>query len=181
MTNLRIAFALLLLTSFVGCKPKEGTTTASGDASTTSAAAAPAGKRAAVPANVCALFSVADIGALLGEKVEAKDVPGGGCQFAGGTAKSLYPTVSVAEDVAGAGGIEGAKTGAQGAVGAVATPLSAGGATGYVVTGKMMTATSTQAAVAFKGLLVSVTMSGGEKAGNEKIAAEIVKLTLAKL
>ena len=94
---------------------------------------------------------------------------------------SLYPTVSVAEDFAGAGGIEGAKAGAQATVSAVATPLTVGGASGYVVTGKMMNSTSTQAAVAHKGLLVTVTMSGGEKARNEKIAADLLKLTLAKL
>lgn len=173
-----VALASFVLLS--SCKPKDGTSTVA-DAAAGPTNAASSGKRAAVPADVCKLVSAADVGAVLGEKVEAKDVPGGGCQFAGGTRKSLYPTLSVAEDFAGAGGIEGAKAGAQATVGGVATPLTVSGASGYVVTGKVATSVSTQAAVAWKGLLVTVTLSGGEKASNEKIAAEIVKLTLAKL
>ncbi len=178
---LRSAFTLVTITAIEGCKPKDETTTTSTGASATSTGGAPAVKRAAVPADVCSLLSAADVGVVLGEKVESKEVPGGGCQFPGGTRKSLYPTVSVAEDVAGAGGIEGAKTGAQGTVGGVTSPLTVNGASGYVVTGKIMNSTSTQAAVATKGLIVTVTLAGGEKATNEKIAADILKLALVKL
>ncbi len=42
--------------------------------------------------------------------------------------------------------------------------------------------TSTQAAwCATCGLIVSVTVSGGEKATNEKVVSKILELTLAKL
>jgi len=177
---LRSSLAIAVLASGGACTPKSSTSTSSTDASTR-AAPASAGKRAAVPADVCALLSAADVGAILGEKVEAKPVPGGGCQFPGGTRASLYPTVSVAEDFAGAGGIEGAKTGAQVVTGGVASPLTVGGATGYVVTGPRMGSTMTQAAVPLHGLLVTLTLAGGEKASNEKIAASILKLAVAKL
>lgn len=171
----------IVLFSFA-CTPKDAPSGSNVDASSgapvTKGAAA---KGAAVPADVCALFNVADVEALLGEKVEAKQVPGGGCQFAGGSRTSLYPTVSVAEDFAGAGGIEGAKTGAQATTGGTASPLSVGGANGYVVTGQKMGSSMSQAAVAHRGLLVTVTASGGEKAGTEKAVTGLVKLALAKL
>jgi len=179
----RAAFALVILASADGCTPKSSSSTASTDAATGASSAAPAatGKRAAVPADVCALLSAADVGAILGEKVEARPVPGGGCQYPGGTRASLYPTISIAEDFAGAGGIEGARTGGAAATGGVATPLTVGGAPGYVVTGARMGSTTTQAAVAIHGLLATVTLAGGEKTGNEKIAASILKLAIAKL
>jgi hypothetical protein len=174
------AVAITLVASASGCKPKDQSPS-NADASTASASAASAGKRAAVPADVCKLLSAADVGAVLGEKVEAKEAPGGGCQFPGGTRKSLYPLVTVQEDFAGAGGIEGAKTGAQLTTRGTATPLVVAGASGYVVTGQVMGSTSTQAAVATRGLIASVTVSGGEKATNEKVVVKILELTLAKL
>ncbi len=170
-----ICVAFLLAAS---CKEKDGSSGAAGSA-TAKATAAPAGK-GAVPADVCKLLSAADVSAILGEKVEPKAVPGGGCQFPGGTAKSLYPLITVLEDTPGAGGIDGAKAGAQAATGGTAAPLTVSGVPGFVVTGRMG-GTATQAAVAKKGLIVSVTVSGGEKAGNEKVVSEILKLTLAKL
>lgn len=177
----QLALAVAML-STLACTPKDSASGATTDASTSAPKGATAAKSAAVPANVCALFKVAEVEALLGEKVEAKDVPGGGCQFAGGTRTSLYPTVSIAEDFAGAGGIEGAKTGAQAAAGGTATPLTVGGATGFVVTGQRMAgATITQAGVAHRGLLVTVTMSGGEKAKNEKVASKLLEMALPKL
>lgn len=176
-----LALAVAVL-STIACTPKDSASGSSADASTSTKTTGAATKSAAVPANVCALFNVAEVEALLGEKVEAKDVPGGGCQFAGGTRTSLYPTVSIAEDFAGAGGIEGAKTGAQAAAGGTATPLTVGGASGFVVTGQRMAGkTMTQAGVAHRGLLVSVTMAGGEKAKNEKVGTELLKMALAKL
>jgi hypothetical protein len=166
--------------SAVACKDADGTgKTKSGDAG--AAPSGPAGKRAAAPADVCKLLSVTDVGAILGEKVEAKQAPGGGCQFAGGTRQSLYPLVTVTEDFAGAGGIDGSKSGAQATTGAVATPLTVGGASGYVVTGKLLGSTSTQGAVATRGLLVSVTLAGGEKASNEKVVTKLLELTLPKI
>ena len=173
-----ICIAFLLGAS---CKGKDGAAAAgsSGAPGSTATTAAPAGK-GAVPVDVCKLLSAADVSAILGEKVEPKAVPGGGCQFPGGTAKSLYPLITVLEDTPGAGGIDGAKAGAQAATGGTAAPLTVGGVSGFVVTGRMG-GTATQAAVAKKGLIVSVTVSGGEKVGNEKVVAEILKLTLAKL
>lgn len=171
---------LVIVLFSAACTPKDsasGADASSGAPATKGAA----GKGAAVPADVCALFNIADVEALLGEKVEAKPVPGGGCQFAGGARTSLYPTVSVAEDFAGAGGIEGAKTGAQATTGGTASPLSIGGANGYVVTGQKMGSSMSQAAVAHRGLLVTATASGGEKAGTEKAVTGLVKLALAKL
>ena len=175
-------FAATLALTLVHCKNNEGT---SGQGKATAAAATPSATastpRASVPGDVCALLSAAAVGAILGETVEAKAVPGGGCQFAGGTRKSLYPTISIAEDVAGAGGIKGAKSGAQAVTGGVASPLGVGGVTGYVVTGKMGGSVASQAAVSIHGLLVTATVSGGEKESNEKVLAEILKLAVVKL
>ncbi|CAN5627007.1 hypothetical protein BH09MYX1_BH09MYX1_37410 [soil metagenome] len=189
MTQARFLAPVLFVAIAIasGCKDKETSGSAATIGSATSATsgsgalAAPAAKHADVPGDVCKLLSVAEVGAILGETVEAKPVPGGGCQFAGGTRKSLYPTFTVQEDVPGAGGIEGAKTGAQAVTAGTATSLSVGGVSGYVVTGQTMGATATQAAVAKSGLIVSVTMSGGEKANNEKIATQLLALILPKL
>lgn len=174
MTERRSFSALLCIAVTLlaaSCKEKDGAAASSGAAAAASGAA-PTGKRAA--ADVCKLLSAADVRAILGEKVEPKDVPRG-------TRKSLYPLITVLEDTPGAGGIEGAKTGAKAATGGTPAPLTVSGASGFVVTGQLMGSTSTQGAVAKNGLIVSVTVAGGEKAGNEKVVADILKLTLAKL
>jgi hypothetical protein len=177
--SFRALLCLAPIFLIASCKDKDSAAAGDGGAAATGAAA-PAGKRAAVPADVCKLLSAADVSAILGEKVEPKAVPGGGCQFPGGTAKSLYPTISVQEDTPGAGGIDGAKAGAQATTGGTASPLTVGGASGYVVTGRLGS-TATQAAVAKNGLIVTVTVSGGAKAGNEKVVTDILKLVVAKI
>jgi hypothetical protein len=136
-----------------------------------------------VPEDICALVTADEVGAVLGETVEAKDVPGGGCQYAGGTSASLYPTISIAEDVAGAGGIEGAQSGAEMTLNTTGEAITVGGFDGYVVSGSLgsSTSTQTQGAVSANGLIVTITMSGGDAAANAPIVTQLLELTLAAI
>ncbi|MDP1805161.1 MAG: hypothetical protein Q8K72_08355, partial [Acidimicrobiales bacterium] len=134
-----------------------------------------------VPEDICALVSGEAVGAVLGETVEARDVPGGGCQYAGGTAASLYPTITVAEDADGAGGIDGARAGAEGAVSGTAEDLTVQSHDGYVVTGAVMGSTSSQGALAVDGLIVTVSVAGGEAASNAAAITELLDLTVTAL
>ncbi len=181
----RLVLGLTLAAGATACKGSSDATSAAGGSGTavagSNAAKPAAAKAVAVPADVCSLLPAAAVSKILGETVEGRAVPGGGCQFPGGTAASLYPTVSIALDSPGAGGIDGAKAGAQATLGSTATPFTTGDAGGYLITGTAMGSTSTQGAVATRGLIVTVSVAGGAKATNEPIVGELLKLAVAGL
>lgn len=179
------ALALLLLLS--ACGGDDGDSAATGDSTDESIdESADEGstiEAAEVPDDVCALASADEVGAILGETVEAQDVPGGGCQYPGETRESLYPTISVAEDVDGAGGIAGAQSGAEMTLGSTAEAITVNGFDGYVISGSLGESTSTvsQGAVAVNGLLVTVSLSGGEAASNAAIITQLLELTVTAI
>lgn len=139
------------------------------------------GEAGSVPEDLCALVSAEDVGAVLGETVQAQMTPSGDCQYPGGSATSLYPLISVQQDIGGAGGIEGVQSAAEAALGGTAEPLSVAGGEGFVVNGSSGVSTVSQGAVAAGGFIVSVSLSGGDPAGNTDIIGQLVELTISAL
>lgn len=90
---------------------------------------------AEVPADACALFDAAVLSALVGETVEGTIIGPGVCQFSGTDVNGMLPTVAVRQNVDGAGGLDAARTGAEGTVRDVAQPLDIDGSPGFLIVG----------------------------------------------
>ena len=82
----------------------------------------------------------------------------------------------------GGDGLATAQADAETALGAAAEPVTVGEATGFVVSGTLVGGrTASQGAVALEGLIVSVTVTGGDPAANVGVVTRLLELTLAGL
>lgn len=183
----RLAAGLVALTLLLAaCGGDDGDSTSSGDttadAGTDAGDDGTGGERAEVPDDVCALVTAEQVAAVTGEAgVIAEDVPGGGCRYPGEDVRNtVAPTISIAEDVAGAGGITAAQMGAEAALGGTAEAITVDGAPGYLISGEVMGFSSTQAAVAHDGLIITVGVNGSDPA-NAQRAEQLLQITLDAL
>lgn len=127
------------------------------------------------PEDLCLVVTADDIAPITGEAgVSARTDPFG-CTYSGEDVRnSVYPTVSVQENFDGAGGLEGAKAGAQAASGGTATDIEVDGNAGFVVVGSALGSPNTAAVVEYRGLLVSTNLSGDNAAMAEQILATVI-------
>lgn len=63
----------------------------------------------------------------------------------------------------------------------MADPLTVNGNAGFMVTNTLLTVSVSRAAVAADGLIVAVTVNGGDPAENVDVNIQLIELTLAAL
>jgi len=153
-----------------GAEPGEGSVTAPGSEESQPSVA--------VPEDLCVLISAEDVGAVLGEPVRAEPAAYG-CSYLGDVRESVYPLITAQEDVEGAGGIAAAQTGAELTVSGTGESLTVDGNPGYVVHGSFGAGTVSQGGVAVNGLIVTVTLSGGEPVANNATVIALLELAAA--
>lgn len=119
---------------------------------------------------------------MLGETVEAKpNAAGDGCQYLDGVDPRLIPVITVMEDSAETGGIEAEQAEAETELSGMADPLTVNGNAGFMVINTLLTVSVSRAAVAADGLIVAVTVNGGDPAENVDVNIQLIELTLAAL
>ena len=128
--------------------------------------------------DTCDLIPAEKVAEIIEEEgVVADKVAGGGCVYLSDATDGLLPTVIVADEADTPGGIEGARRGAEGALGVTGSAITVGGHPGYLVAGEMEGASSAQAAAAVNGKIVTVTLS----ANDPEAATQILELAVAAL
>ncbi len=171
-----LACSVLLV---VGCGAEKDAD--SGDRGPTSSAPAPRdGTTTTGPVGedveVCNLLNAETVGSILGEEVTPQPAPTGGCVYAGASAASLYPLVTVTTDATGRGLAE-ARSAAQASVGTAIEDVTVAGQPGYLA----LDGGKGAIGAAKGGKLVAIVVTGGEPASNGPILVQLLEHTLDAL
>ncbi len=152
----------------------EGTATtvpASGDGSTTTT---PTTTEEEI--EVCNLLNAETVGSILQEEVTPQPAATGGCIYAGPSAASPSPLVTITPDATGQGLAE-ARSAAQASVATTVEDVTVGGLPGYLALDAGMGAIG----AAKDGNVVTIIVTGGEPATNGPILTRLLEHTLDAL
>ena len=125
---------------------------------------------------VCSLLNAETVGSILQEEVTPQPAPTGGCVYAGSSAASLYPLVTVVPDTTGEG-LGAARSAAQASVSTTVEDVTVGGLPAYLALDGAKGAIGTVK----DGEVVTIVVTGGEPSSNGPILTQLLEHTLDAL
>jgi hypothetical protein len=170
-----LALMLVLGTGVTACggddnaADTDSTAPAGDDSSQDTSPSADDGDAASIPDDVCALLSADEVGAVLGETVEAQPAPQGGCSYNGESRESLYPNIYL-EDAADSD------------ITGVGDPISVDGHDGFIRDSGAATGASVfEGVLVVDDILVRVVVNSDDMAGQRGTVIKLLELTASKL